>query len=194
MSIIQLKAHDINTASVKLSPLNGVWTVHFSFAQAGVDYSLSKYLGNNSLDTLNAAIYKEYLADYIKSHFNLVIDNKSIPIGSGGIKLGNHQTDIRFFLPSFPKQYNRIFLSIPLFEENPNQHNLIKIKDGLLEGRKILKHSNQFEWEFFYDEEGFRANSSFTSSNFIFAGFSIFVGVIVIALLIIKNIFPDHSK
>lgn len=188
MTFIQLKAHDINTASVTLSPLNGVWTVHFSFAQAGVDYSLSKYLGNNSLDTLNAAIYKEYLADYIKSHFNLVIDNKSIPIGSGGIKLGNHQTDIRFFLPSFPKQYNRIFLSIPLFEENPNQHTIVKIKDGLLEGRKILKHTNNFEWELIHDRDRLREKKKSNFPKPISIGIGVLAGAILMGLLIRKII------
>ncbi len=186
MSIIQLKAHDINTASITLSPLNGVWTVHFSFAQAGVDYSLSKYLGNNSLDTLNADSYKEYLADYIKSHFSLVIDNKSIPLGSGGIKLGNHQTDIRFLIPEFPEKYEHLFLHIPLFEEKINQHNMVRINEGENTVRMVLKHTNNFEWELIHDRDRLREKKKSNFSNAVSIGIGVLAGAILMGLVIRK--------
>ena len=99
LATVSVKAHNPNTTSVVISPVNGVYSVHYVISQEGANYALAEYYTGQDLQSISSDEYKEKYIDYLKKHFQLKIDGKLIPIGSGGIKLGNHQTDIRFFAP-----------------------------------------------------------------------------------------------
>jgi hypothetical protein len=147
-------AHDINTASVVIKKMDSVWTIHLSFSRIGANYSMSEFL-KTDLTTLEASRFKEKLVQYVRSNLKLSVDDTSIPIGPGGIKLGNHQTDLRFFIPDFPPEYEQISLSIPLFNENANQHTIVRFSDGIDEIRKVLSHANNFTFRFKLTPDGF---------------------------------------
>lgn len=152
-------AHDINTASVVLTKQKEFWVVHISFARFAANFSIAEY-SKISIDDLEDDVFKKQLVSYVKSHFNLSVDDKSISMGSGGVKLGNHQTDLRFIIPAFPKKYKTIKISIPLFKENKNQHTVVRLKDDQYEFRKILNHSNDFIFSVQKTNKGFIEDQS----------------------------------
>ena len=48
-TFINTKAHNPNTSSVTLNPINDIWLVHFSISQEGANYALEKYYQDKNL-------------------------------------------------------------------------------------------------------------------------------------------------
>jgi len=181
-------AHDINTASVVLTKQKEFWIVHISFARSAANYSIAEY-SKISNDALKDEVFKKQLISYVKSHFKLSIDDEIISIGSGGIKLGNHQTDLRFIIPSFPKNYKTIKISIPLFKENKNQHTVVRLKDDQYEFRKILNHSNEFIFSVQKTNKGFIEDQSSNSEYYLIVLF----GGLILLIWIGYNYYSKRS-
>ncbi len=148
MITFMANAHNPNSTFVVFSPNNGIWTAHFMIAQEGANISLAEFYKGQNLSELPLDQYKKKYIDYIKSKFRLEIDGKNIPLSSGGIKLGNHQTDIRFLLNEFPQNYEKVYLKMPLFEENEYQNTIVRFLEGSKKFRKVLKPGNNFEMDF----------------------------------------------
>lgn len=167
------KAHNPNTTSVVISPQKGIWTAHFVISQEGANYALARYHPDTDFSSLSMDDYKKYYIDYIKAHTKLSVDGNEIALGSGGIKLGNHQTDIQLLIPSFPKAFTSVDLNLSIFEENEQQHTVVRFKDGDKEFRKVLSKKNEFSLKFKHAEGAFeeRINSDKDSGLFYLAGF-----------------------
>lgn len=99
--------------------------------------------------------FKLALMNYVRGHFKMTVDNEEIHLDSGGVKLGSHQTDIRFIIPSLPQEYDKVEISAPLFEENLNHHSIFRFNDGTYEIRKVLSQANGFRFGFERTAEGF---------------------------------------
>ena len=140
-----VSAHNPNTASVVISPLNNVWVAQFTISQEGANYALYNYYTGKDLKSLSEKEYKELYIDYIKKKIALVVDDQKIELSSGGIKLGNHQTDIKFLIPDFPKEYHYVNLKLSIFDENREQNTVVKFVEQDKSYRKILNHSNKFK-------------------------------------------------
>ena len=98
---INASAHNPNTASVVISPINGVWVAQFTISQEGANYALNSYYSDKDLNSIEVAKYKELYIDYLRKKISLIVDDTKISLSSSGIKLGNHQTDIKLLLPNF---------------------------------------------------------------------------------------------
>jgi hypothetical protein len=157
---ISVSAHNPNTASVIISPINGVWVAQFTISQEGANYALKIYYADKDLSSISETDYKKLYIDYLRKKISLVVDNKKIALSSGGIKLGNHQTDIKLLLPDFPRNYNVVDLRIPMFEENGQQHTVVKFLDKKKSIRKVMNQSNEFEISFENSDTGFIENKN----------------------------------
>ena len=141
-------AHNPNTASIVISPINGVWVAQLTISQEGASYVLTSYYADKDLNSIEVAEYKELYIDYLRKKISLIVDNKNIKLSSAGIKLGNHQTDIKFLLPDFPKNYKIVQLNLPIFTENKQQHTVVKIVEKEKSIRKVLNNSSGFKMRF----------------------------------------------
>ena len=139
---INASAHNPNTASIVISPINGVWVAQLTISQEGASYVLTSYYADKDLNSIEVAEYKELYIDYLRKKISLIVDNKNIKLSSAGIKLGNHQTDIKFLLPDFPKNYKIVQLNLPIFTENKQQHTVVKIVEKEKSIRKVLNNSS----------------------------------------------------
>ncbi|MBT8246149.1 hypothetical protein [Winogradskyella sp.] len=145
---ISVSAHNPNTASVVINPINGVWVAQFTISQEGANYALNSYYADKDLNSIEVAEYKELYIDYLRKKISLIVDDTKVSLSSAGIKLGNHQTDIKFLIPDFPKNYNTIKLNLPMFEENEQQNTVVKFLEDNKSIRKVLNQSNKFEMIF----------------------------------------------
>ena len=165
--------------------INGLWSVHFSFSRQGVDYAMNQYL-NKDISTIDQESFKLKLIDYVRSHFRMKVDHEIISLGLGGIKLGSHQTDVRFIFNEFPDDFHSIDFSVPLFKENANHHSILRFTDGENEIRKVLSKSNNYSYSFTrkeYSSEG----SERREINLIWVIGSLIVGVITGLVLLNRH-------
>lgn len=186
LTSVSVKAHNPNTTSVVISPVNGVYSVHYVISQEGANYALTKYYTGEDLQRLTADQYKEKYIDYIKKHTRLIIDGKEIPLGSGGIKLGNHQTDIRFLLPNYPKDYKTVEITLNVFRQNENQNTVVRFLEGKKSFRKVLNIKNGFSFQFEKTPEGFVGKQDKQLMSFWYYAILLFV-ILLLSLLVWKK-------
>ncbi len=148
LTSISVSAHNPNTASVVISPINGVWIAQFTISQEGANYALNSYYADKDLTSIEAEKYKELYISYLKKKISLIVDDTKISFSSAGIKLGNHQTDIKLLLPDFPENYRKVELSLPMFEENEQQHTVVRFLENEKSIRKVLNQANEFKMNF----------------------------------------------
>lgn len=149
------KAHNPNTTSVVFSPINGIWMAQFTISQEGANNALAQFYSDKNFKNISEAAYKKMYVEYIKKKFTLLVDGNIVLFDSGGIKLGSHQTNIKFLLPDFPKEFKTVELNFPLFEENKEQNTVVKFELEKKTIRKILNHHNEFNLLFENNEKEF---------------------------------------
>ncbi len=116
-----------------------------SLSQDGVNHVFSKKYGKERFSEMNRKEFEELLVDYIKKNFNLSIDGKEIKLSQGGIKLGSHQTDLKFVLPPLPQKIGKIEVDIPAFKENKNHQTIFSYKTKGVTNHVILSSSNDYQ-------------------------------------------------
>jgi len=115
-----------------------------NLSQDGVNHTLIKIYGREHLDTISQLAFEELIVEYIKNNFTLYIDDGEIKLAKGGIKLGSHQTDLKFVLPPIIPNVEKVVISIPAFKENEN-HQTIFSYDLNGTDHKILSSLNNFQ-------------------------------------------------
>lgn len=115
-----------------------------NLSQDGVNQVLLKKQKVSSLAGLSRGELEQTIVDYVKSNFNLSLDGQKIELLEGGIKLGSHQTDLKFVLPPFPKVTKRLEIDIPAFKENDNHQTIFSYKIHERSDRVILSKSNDY--------------------------------------------------
>lgn len=115
-----------------------------NLSQEGVNYALLAKYSKAEIAELSQNAWEEIIVDYIKRNFHLSIDGKEITLKKGGIKLGSHQTDLKFVLPPLSSEIRKIDIDIPAFKEN-DQHQTI-FSYGIYQklGHEILRDENQY--------------------------------------------------
>jgi len=113
-------------------------------SQTGVSQALEKKYGQEMIQQQTPLEYKELLVDYIKNNFDLNIDGQKIELLDGGIKLGNHQTDLKFILTPFAKEVETIKINIPAFQENEKHQTIFSYNLYGLVDKAILSYKNDY--------------------------------------------------
>ncbi len=123
-----LHAHNPFQSSLQLSLYEGSVTgiLEINLAQYGVEQALVKKY-NLDVASIGQIEYKEKIIAYLKDNINIEIDNQQVKIGQGVIKLGSHQTDVKFHIEKIPLNPKKISVYIPCFQENENHVNFFRI-------------------------------------------------------------------
>ncbi|MBT8191121.1 MAG: hypothetical protein HKO89_00470 [Saprospiraceae bacterium] len=138
--------HNPLTAKIELKATNergAVLGIYLS--QTGLHQALIKKYDEVDFESMAVHDYKELIVKYMKEHVELKADKQPLTIGEGGISLGNHQTDLKFFIDNYPGQTRSLDIHINAFEENDNHHTVFwwKRPDG--KSKVILsKKANDF--------------------------------------------------
>ncbi|AFM03451.1 hypothetical protein Fleli_1004 [Bernardetia litoralis DSM 6794] len=148
LTFVSAKAHNPNTASIVVSPINGFWIMQFAFSQESANAALTQFYPTQNLKDISVEEYKKLYIDYVKNKTSLKVDGQKIELSSGEIKLGNHQTDMKFLLPTFPKDYKEVQIKLSVFEENEEQNTALKFVENDKSIRKVINHQNEFSFSF----------------------------------------------
>ena len=118
-----------------------------NLSQDGVNQVLINTYGMEDLKNLDQKAFKERIVAYIKEHFNVAIDNKKLKLDNGGIRLGEHQTDLKFVLDPISRDANALNISISAFEENNNHQSIFSYTIYGKKDRVILSKRNDYQAE-----------------------------------------------
>lgn len=138
---------ELNTNLQKGAILN-VYT-----SQTGVHQALIKYYTQIDFTAITENEYKVLVVEYIKKHLSIKADDTPLIIGEGGIKLGNHQTDLKFLIENYPNKVSSLQVILNAFEENENHHSVFwwKTKEG--KSKVILSAKNGFQGTINYGQD-----------------------------------------
>jgi hypothetical protein len=157
-------------------------------SQYGIEQALIKKYPNLNLKTIDNKEFKEILIKYIKENIELYVNGQKLKIGTGVIKLGNHQTDLKFKVGNLPEDPKYVDVYAPCFQENDKQINFFRLAYKSFNIRAKLSKKNNFESRFIIDENEISIadnNSNNTAIGQILIG-SVFL-VFIIIIIVIKT-------
>jgi len=143
--LLSSRAHNPNNTALSLIQEKGLWSLHLLISQQGAHEALQHHYKKVDLHLLSKADYQKKYMQYVRDKLIIWVDTQRIQLGSGGIKLGKHQTEIRWLLPTFPLAYETLKMEVNVFCENPSQHTMVRITDGNKRFRKLLHKKNGFQ-------------------------------------------------
>lgn len=148
-------AHNTKIATFTLRDTGAGWLMEMNFSQKGVEAAMINLHGKQALQGLDKKSYQKLVVDYVKSNFNLTVDGRQIKLGTGGVVLGSHQSDLKFILPEIPLQPLEAQVHIPMFNSTYDHTNLFRVYRG---GKNIskffLNEENDFEVNLFFTAQG----------------------------------------
>lgn len=173
-------AHNPLSAKYHLNAGQKASILTIQLSQDGVNQVLIEKYGKEKINTIEQKEFKELIVDYIKSNFNLSINQEAVELKKGGIKLGNHQTDLKFVLPPLFEEVDNFSISIPAFKENRNHQTIFSYKFLDKKGKVILGKNNDYKSTINLNEQATQSASSnwllITLSSLVIIG-GIFFGV-----------------
>jgi len=157
-----------------------------NLSQNGVNQALLKKYSKEKLEEMSQQEWKELIVDYIKNNFSLSFDKKEIQLKKGGIKLGSHQTDLKFVLPPVSKNIETIDIHIPAFQENEHHQTIFYYNLNGNADHAILSSLNNYQITIQFSTQA-QASSQFW---YILIAFS----TLILIFLIKKNTEPNKNK
>jgi hypothetical protein len=145
ISPLFLLGHNPLSAKYQVVAGEGATLLSISLSQTGLDLALSKAYSQEMLDTLEQKEYKELVIDYVKNNFDFSVNNESVILKKGGIKLGSHQTDLKFVLPPFPKEIEEFSIDIPAFKDNKYHQTIFSYNLFGMADKVILSNKNDYK-------------------------------------------------
>lgn len=88
-------AHNPQQSTLKLILSEENNFLNISLSQYGIEEALKKKYPNLELTTIEPNVFKELLIRYLKENIKISVDEEPLKIGSGVIKLGSHQTELK---------------------------------------------------------------------------------------------------
>ncbi|MEM8939828.1 MAG: hypothetical protein AAGC64_10825 [Bacteroidota bacterium] len=144
-----LLAHNPLTARFELkASLKEGALLHVYLTQLGVHNALVKQHPDVDFKSLELNAYKKLVVSYIRKHVCLKADEVNLELGYGAIKLGNHQTDLRFYVKKYPEKVKSLAVEIDAFKENGNQQTVFWWYTTEAATKVILSSENGFKGHF----------------------------------------------
>ena len=156
---IFLFAHNPQQSSLKLIIFENNGFLNISLSQYGIEQALIKKYPNLDLSSVEPNDFKELLIKYLKEHIILSVDGHQLKIGKGVIKLGNHQTDLKFEINNFPENPKSMNADVSCFQENERQNNFFTILYKGLTTRAKLEKNNNFKCKFTFSNSEIYVNT-----------------------------------
>lgn len=168
--------HNPLSARYHLEAGDHVSLLTINLSQDGINHALIKKHGKEMLETIGQNEFKTLIVAYVKSNFNLIIDGEEIILQKGGIKLGRHQTDLKFVLPPISKKAEQLDINISAFKENENHQTIFSHNIKEEASHVILRSQNDYRSTFNFSEP-------VESNNWLFIVFVGLLTTMVIGLI-----------
>lgn len=146
--------HDPNLATVTIKKEKGVWFFTISCAQAGLHQAVITNYPELKNTPITDKTYKEAVVDYLKKTVELTAnDFREVTLGKGGVRLGSHQSDMKFELQNMPDDIRQFKIVVRSMNENVHHVNLVKIYSEEGPRTLFLNSANKFEESIDFSEQ-----------------------------------------
>ncbi|AWV97526.1 hypothetical protein [Arcticibacterium luteifluviistationis] len=170
--------HNSLSAKYQLEAGENASLLTISLSQDGMNQVLIKEHGRQKLENLDKKELEELIVNYIKKHFELTIDKKVMDLKDGGIKLGSHQTDLKFILPPISKNAENLEINISAFKENENHQTIFYYLIYDKGGHLILSNINDYQADLSLKDD--------SSKNLIWSISAVLAGMVLLFILFRK--------
>ena len=184
MSFNSALAHNPLSAMYYLEVKDGLGILNISLSQAGFYEALTKHYPELELDQLSDVDYKQLAVGYVKNNFFLRVNGNQIILLHGGLKLGNHQTDLKFVTSELPEVFNTLDVTINAFRENDHHQTIFSWSlDGFTD-KVILTENNDYRASVVFKNNKMVASEGKFNTNYLW-----FIAIVP-ALLVASRVFP----
>lgn len=183
LSGITVNAHNPLSSKYHLETSIDASLLTINLSQDGVNQVLINEYGRDYTEKLDQKEFKELIINYVKKNFTLTIDGKLIELGQGGIRLGSHQTDLKFIIKTVSKKINTIQVEIPAFKENGAHQTIFSYTINGKNDKVILCNKNDYKSKINFREH----QASLLSPQMLAVVSTILALVVLIQLLFKRN-------
>ncbi|AGC75890.1 hypothetical protein LX97_00573 [Nonlabens dokdonensis] len=170
-------AHNPLSARYTLVSDKNACVLEISLSQDGINQALINTYGKDFMTNMDSKAFKELIVNYIKEHFDLRIDNRKLELSEGGIRLGGHQTDLKFVLDPIKDNIKIIEVAIPAFKENGEHQSIFSYTINSLHDRAIISSRNDYQTVFY-------PNGAPSRLPWLVGGFAGLIAIIIAIYLI----------
>lgn len=177
-------AHNPLSAMYYLEVEDNLGILNISLSQVGLNEALIKHYPDTELGELSDLEYKQLAVHYIKDNFSLKINKNEVVLSNGGLKLGDHQTDLKFVIANLPEQFNSLDVQIDAFKENENHQTVFSLSLKGNTDKVILSKNNQYSSSVVFEDNKMVANSRKFNTSYLW-----FIALVPV-LLVGRKILP----
>lgn len=145
LSPLLLLAHNPLSARYYLESDKQGTFLNIYLSQDGVHQALTQKYGRQVLTQYGSPAFKQVIVHYIKENFSLKADGEPLELLEGGIKLGNHQTDLKFLVTPLSKAVQQLEVHIPAFQENQHHQTIFSYNIYDKVDKVILSEHNNYQ-------------------------------------------------
>lgn len=126
--------------------------IEIILSQYGVEQALINKYPDLNLQSITPKDFKELLVQHLKQNISMSVDGNPLNIGGGLIKLGSHQTNVRFKVNNFKGNPKYLDVNASCFQENEKQNNIFTVTYNGLTARANLSAENMFQSRYVFDK------------------------------------------
>lgn len=180
----QLLAHNPNQASIKLVIQEKGAFLDFNMSQYGIEQVLLKNNPDLDLRTISKKDLQQLIINEIKKQIQLTSNGKTFDLGTGVIKLGSHETNLKFLIEDLPEHIEFIDLKADCFHENQNQVNFFTILYKGKNARAKLFKENNYQSKFIITKDKIIVSDKVQNYNWNLSNILIIIISIICFLII----------
>ncbi len=181
-------AHNPLSAMYYLEVKEDFGIMNLSLSQAGSHEAIFKNYSDEAISEMSDLEYKKLIVQYVKDNFHLTINGNEVELLDGGVKLGNHQTDLKFVTSELPSTFNTLDVRIDAFKENEHHQTVFSLAFNDKTSKVILNKTNNYTTYVNFVDNEMIANSSQFQMGYLW-----FILVIPIAF-VARKVFPTEKK
>jgi len=181
----QLLAHNPNLASIKLIIQEKGAFLDLNMSQYGIEQVLLKNNPNLDLKTISQIELKELIIDEVKKHIQLSANGEIISLGTGVIKLGSHETNLKFVINNLPEVIRYIDVKANCFQENKNQINFFTVLYQDKNARAKLFKKNNYKSKFIINQDEIKVSDNLLKNKWSLTKILVVTILTIICFLII---------
>lgn len=181
----QLYAHNPNQASIKLIIQEKGAFVDFNMSQYGIEQVLLKKNPNLDLKTISKKELQQLIINEVKGQIQLTSNDKAFDLGTGVIKLGSHETNLKFLIEDLPENIEFIDVKAYCFQENENQVNFFTILYKEKNARAKLFKKNNYQSKFIITQDEIIVSDKLQAYNWNLSKILIIIALTIICFLLI---------
>lgn len=188
----RVMAHNPQIVTYTIRNQYNIWLVEASFPQVSVQNALIKSHGKNEVNNYDEATYRNKIINLFREVIQLSANNRKLMLGDAAIKLGSHQTDVKFMIKNFPNHLDEFNLTVEIesLPFNEKQQNIVRVIAYDQMERQILSKSNTYKGAFRLTKDGIYKldiKSEENNMNTLILSITLVFATVILAVFLIQQ-------